>query len=156
MSQSLFRKESLQRLSSPEQMDDYLRGPGIGGWPLLIAILLVVVGAIVWAIWGRLEVSRSTAGICENGSITCLVSSEIAEQLTDQSRLIVEGREYTFSLDSQPMPVPETTNSYLLSVSQLQPGDWAYELRANVPVEDGIYDVNLLVDRFQPLALLWN
>lgn len=156
MNQPLFRKESLRRISSPEQLGAYLRVPGAGGWALLAAIVLLLAGAVVWAVWGRLEVSSPGAGSCQNGTITCLVSAETAGQLTDQSRLVVEEREYSFAVDSQPVLVSDETNGYLLKAAGLQPGQWAYALQAQVPLEDGIYDVQLLVDRFRPLSLLWN
>ena len=43
---SLFRKKSIDRIQSPEQLNDYLRVANPAVWVLLAAILLLLAGAI--------------------------------------------------------------------------------------------------------------
>ena len=44
----LYRKESLDRIQSPEQLNDYLRVTNPSVWILLIAVILLLVGLLVW------------------------------------------------------------------------------------------------------------
>ena len=49
MENSLFRKESLDRLSSPEDLHDYMRVTSPRLWMLLSAILALLIGFVVFA-----------------------------------------------------------------------------------------------------------
>lgn len=51
----LFRKKTLERISSPEQLTDYLKVTGPGVWMILITVLLLLGGILVWASIGTLE-----------------------------------------------------------------------------------------------------
>ncbi len=45
---SIFRKETLERISSPEQLTDYLRVTNPGIWIVLAGIVILLVGFFVW------------------------------------------------------------------------------------------------------------
>ncbi len=45
----LFRKTSMDRIRSPEQLNDYLRVTNPAVWVLLAALLLLLAGLAVWA-----------------------------------------------------------------------------------------------------------
>ena len=45
----LFRKKTMERISSPEQLTDYLRVTNPGIWAVLTAVILILVGIIAWA-----------------------------------------------------------------------------------------------------------
>ena len=50
----IFRQQSLDRIASPEQLNDYLRTTKPGAWILLSVIILVLVAFFSWASIGRL------------------------------------------------------------------------------------------------------
>lgn len=56
MGNSLFRKKSIDKISSPEKLDDYIRVTTPSVWITLIAILLLLVGAILWGTLGELTI----------------------------------------------------------------------------------------------------
>lgn len=45
----LFRKESLEALSSPERLTEYLKVTNVPVWILLVVIFLLILGFIAWA-----------------------------------------------------------------------------------------------------------
>ena len=51
------------RISSPEQVDDYIRVTTPGMWLLVAAILILLAAIIIWGFAGKLEVEN----IDENG-----------------------------------------------------------------------------------------
>ena len=55
MDKSIFREKSIERISSPEKIDDYMKIAGISMWLVLGCILLVLIGAIIWGFKGRIE-----------------------------------------------------------------------------------------------------
>ena len=55
MKDSIFRKASLDRVSSPEQLNDYIRVARPSVWMILGAIVALLIGVIVWSIVGRID-----------------------------------------------------------------------------------------------------
>lgn len=63
MPDQLFRKVSLERLSSPEQLDQLLQVTTPKSWVALLAIGLLLAVAIFWGIWGTIETDVMGQGI---------------------------------------------------------------------------------------------
>lgn len=59
----LFRKESLERLSSPEQLDQLMQVVGPRSWLPLAALGGLTFVAIVWSIFGRIPITVSGQGV---------------------------------------------------------------------------------------------
>jgi hypothetical protein len=66
----LFREKSLDRISSPEQIDDYIHVVRPKTWILLIVILLLIAAAVVWGFMGRIDVRTVTDGQAAVESVT--------------------------------------------------------------------------------------
>jgi HlyD family secretion protein len=63
VSQKIFRKASLDRLASPEQLDQLLQVTDPRGWIALTALAAVLVTALVWSIVGVVPENVSATGI---------------------------------------------------------------------------------------------
>lgn len=55
MNKSIFREKSIERISSPEKIDDYMKITGISMWLILGCILMLLTGAVIWGFTGRIE-----------------------------------------------------------------------------------------------------
>ncbi|HAE45644.1 MAG TPA: NHLP bacteriocin system secretion protein, partial [Lachnospiraceae bacterium] len=55
MKQDIFRKKSLERIQSPDQIDDYVRVVTPSLWLLLGAIVLLLTMGIMWGVMTRVE-----------------------------------------------------------------------------------------------------
>ena len=53
--QSLFREKTIERISSPEKLTDYLRVTSPGVWVVLSAVIILLGGMFIWASIGTLE-----------------------------------------------------------------------------------------------------
>ena len=51
---SIFRQASMDRVASPEQTDEYIRLPSMSVGFFCTAVLLLVIGAVVWISAGGL------------------------------------------------------------------------------------------------------
>ncbi|MCR5418705.1 MAG: hypothetical protein K6E84_07310 [Lachnospiraceae bacterium] len=51
----LFRKKSLDRVSSPEQLNDYIRVTTPSVWLVLLALILLLVGMLIWSVFGTVQ-----------------------------------------------------------------------------------------------------
>jgi HlyD family secretion protein len=66
MGRQIFRQESLDRLSSPEELDRLFTVVGIRAWLPLAALGLLLVTAIAWSVFGRIPETADGAGVLIN------------------------------------------------------------------------------------------
>ena len=52
----LFREKSLERVSSPEQLNDYIKVTTPSVWLVLIAVILLLVGILTWSVSDKVTV----------------------------------------------------------------------------------------------------
>ncbi|MCR4738743.1 MAG: hypothetical protein K5886_00620 [Lachnospiraceae bacterium] len=55
----IFREKSMERISSPEQLDDYIRVVPSGVWLFMAGIILLFAGVIIWAALGTIPVQNA-------------------------------------------------------------------------------------------------
>ena len=79
----LFRKSSLEKLSSPEQLDKMIVITSPSFWLAMLGAAFIVATALVWSIFGRLPENVDTQGIYVNRagiqSVYCEGSGTVAE-----------------------------------------------------------------------------
>ena len=51
----LFSKKSLDKVSSPEQLNDYIRVANPSLWLVLGAVIVLLIGVCVWGVLGRMD-----------------------------------------------------------------------------------------------------
>lgn len=83
MDKQIFRKVSMERLSSPEQLDSLLRVTSPRGWLALTAIILLIGAAIGWGFNGSIATKVNGPGVLiQPGGIHQVFSSS-SGQITD-------------------------------------------------------------------------
>ena len=66
----VYREKSLERMSSPEQLNDYLKVTKPMVWVVLIAAILLIVGFVIWGSFAYIgSFAKGTAQV-KNGSMT--------------------------------------------------------------------------------------
>ena len=65
MKNSIFREKNMTQVSSPEQLNDYIRVSTPAVWLVLTAIVLLLTGVVLWGCLGRLEVHTESGGAKE-------------------------------------------------------------------------------------------
>lgn len=73
MAEQLYRKESLERVKSPDALNDYIRVARPSTWLVLAAVLVFLVGVIVWGVFGRITLQVEGFSLVEGGRIYILV-----------------------------------------------------------------------------------
>ena len=66
MEQNLYRKESMEKVTSPDQLNDYIRVAKPSVWILLAAVIILLSGIVCWSIFGH--ITTSVRGACSVGS----------------------------------------------------------------------------------------
>jgi hypothetical protein len=50
MNENIFRKQSIDRISSPEQLNDYIKVSNPSIWIILTAVIVLLAAVLVWSI----------------------------------------------------------------------------------------------------------
>ena len=157
MENQLFRKSSIERVSSPEQLNDYVRVSNPGVWMILAAVIALLIGVCVWGIFGRLDTTISAAGISENGVFTCYVSEEEAAKIKSGMTLNVDGNALSVSeISAKPISVSADMDEYLLHLGGFSEGEWLYEVTANSTLTDGTYKAEIVTESVSPMSFVLN
>ena len=87
----LFREKNLERLESPEKLNDYLRVTSPGVWMVLVTVIVLLAGVCVWGFIGKIEATTQAAVITENGVSKCLVPRQALEGVLEYRTVKVDG-----------------------------------------------------------------
>ena len=92
----IFRKVALERLSSPEQLDQLLQVTDPKGWLALGALGTILVSTLAWGIWGAIPTESTGEGILlRSGGLSDLVApsaGQIEEVLVSAGDVIEKGQ----------------------------------------------------------------
>lgn len=76
MGNDVFREKSLERIKSPENLDEYIKVANPGVWVLLLGIILILIGACIWGVFGRLESKVKGLGVAKDGVVSCTLDAQ--------------------------------------------------------------------------------
>ena len=137
MSEELFRKKSLDKVKSPENLDDYIRVSNPGVWLLLISVIILLAGACVWGFFGHIDSTVDVVAEVKNGVLTTTVAdTNIAEGMI----ICVADTECSVNaVDFDPY-----TGRLICTVT------------AECDIPEGIYDAKIVTERIKPLSFILN
>ncbi len=146
----IFRKSSIARVSSPEQLNDYIRVSNPSVWMMLA-------GVCVWGIFGRLESKILSAGTSENGIFICYVTEEDAAKIKTGMLVKVNGKDFAVSeIAESPIAVNADMDPYLMHLGGFSKGEWVYEIIADVDIPDGTYKTEIVTESVSPMSFILN
>lgn len=160
MERKLFRKKSLDRISSPEQLNDYIRVTNPGIWLLMSAVIFLLLGLCVWGIFGKLDTTLTVGGITENNQTYCYVKEADRDKITQGMQVRIEEEVYAIrQISLQPIQVREDSFvEYLAHVGNLADGEWVYEIKLNKThgEDGGIFSADIIIETVAPMHFVLN
>lgn len=143
MQSQIFRNKSVERISSPEQLQDYMRVTTPGVWMVLTAVILLLVGMIISSAVITMESTiKEQAVVDEDGTVLQIALPLAQKELVEPGmRVRVAGREakidMIFQLEGEVQVLAELTKE----------GD---------KLSAGTYDVEIVTETVTPISLLFN
>ena len=131
--QTIFREKTLERISSPEKLTEYLRVTNPGIWAVLGAVILLLGGLLLWSTIGTLETTASAKVIVED---------HVAMVVTDGSAVIADG-----------MPLRIFAENYYIAATEEDDYGRVYGI-TEVPLPDGSYAGTVVVEQVRPIDFL--
>ncbi len=131
----LYRKESLERIESPEQLNQVLRVTNPSVWLLLTAVILLLVGLLVWGSFTYIDSVAYGRAEVADGVMTLRFDDEELAKSVEEGMLITVGE----------------TSSEIRSLGRDEQGVFAL---ADTDLADGEYTAGVRYRQTQILRLL--
>lgn len=154
----LFREKSMEKVNSPEQLNDYIRVSNPSVWMVLSAVAVLLVGICVWGIFGHLDTKLDTTGVCLDGTVTCYIPEADISDVTVGTLASIGGNEYLVAeIAAFPVKFGDAELSYLLPSSELAAETAVYAVTVSAPeLADGSYAVSVITRREAPMSFVLN
>lgn len=166
MNNNLFKKSSMERISSPEKLDDFIKVSNPSSWLVLGAALALVLGLLVWGIFGQLSESVSFNGHLKDGQLYCYASGYLAEQLQPgmEASIAVQGAEglkgKIVTVAEHPLSFDEAardiTSDYMLSSLGITGWNIIVTIETDTPLYEGVvYTASVVTDTYRPIEMVF-
>lgn len=138
MSESIFREQSLNKVKSPDNLNEYIRIANPGVWTLLAAVLFLLLGFCLWGTFGQIRTVVQVEAESSAGVITCRLTDADAAAVQLGMTVLIEG---------QRASVSEVT---------VRGGSSTCTIVSPVPLPDGRYSAEIEVENLRPISFLLN
>ena len=146
MEKSLFRKESLEHISSPEQMRDYMRVTSPRLWMLLAAIAALLAGFLVYASTTKMETTVTMpVTVDEDGMIMAELTETQAEQIKIGMNVRIGGKNARVVESLRMLGSQENSIGMVL-----------IQLTEEGKLPEGVYDAEIVTESVSPIGFLIN
>jgi hypothetical protein len=147
----------MDKVSSPEQLQDYVRVANPGLWMVLSAIVILLAGVIVWGFIGKIDTTMSTALIADGGKAVMYISETDVEKIEVGMTVRAKGNEYTITgISRYPIKVDGSMSEYSIHASGLTLGEWVYEVRVDGEHANGVSEADIMIESISPISFILN
>ena len=130
--------ENARRISSPEQLNDYLKVTTPKIWLLLLAVALIIVGLLLWSGFTTIESYATGTGIADGGELTVTFDDAAKAHNVEAGMEMEVGG----------------IQAEVLTVGTDEDGNLVASAHANIP--DGSYEVRVGYRATQVISMLLN
>lgn len=134
MNEEIFRKKSLDKIKSPESLNDYVRVTNPGVWLLLAAVIVLLVGAVIWGVYGHVDTLVDADMHVKNGEAFCYISAEDVGAV--ESGMTIKCRDAEGTVKDV---------DYKMSCAT-----------ADIDLPDGHYDASIVIESINPISFILN
>ena len=157
MNDKIFRKKSIDRMSSPEQLNDYIKVTNPGVWMALAAIVILLIGVCVWGVFGKLETKLPVAAVSRDGQTVLYVKENDLSAVKENMSVYIGDETYKVtSVSAQPVAVTEEISEYARHTGGLSIGEWVYVVQIDGNIPEGAYRAQIVTDSVSPLYFVFN
>lgn len=139
MTEEIFRKKSLDKVKSPENLDDYIQVSNPGVWLLLFSIIILLAGACVWGMFGHIDSTVDADVHLENGVAVCYIKEENISAVQAGMTVRFDGYEVVIT-----------------EISKQESTGYVCKLQLDQQIPDGVYDGKIVTSSVKPLSFVLN
>lgn len=134
MNEEIFRKKSIDKIKSPESLNDYIRVTNPGVWLLLAAVIVLLIGLFVWGTFGHIETIVSGDIHVKDGEAFCYIEPADIEK-------VKPGAEIRWSDTEGTVTDVNVEEGYAI---------------ADIELPDGHYKAEIVLENIKPISFVLN
>lgn len=139
MEKEIFREKSLEKAKSPENLDDYIRVSNPSVWLLLISVIVLLIGACVWSIFGHMDSTVPSLVRIQNEEAVCYVAEEDITSVRD-------GMSVKYA----------DCEAVIDKIGEKQDQGYECQLVADSYPDNGLYEGKIVIKRYKPVSFVMN
>lgn len=157
MKKSIFREKSIERISSPEQFDEYVKVSNPSVWVLLTAIIILLMGFLYWSIFGRLSTTIPVAVVSTGDQVYCYVLEDDSEEIVIGKEVVLDNIKLAITgISSTPEYVAEDDNATVVHILESEDDVWTVKCVLDGSLPEGTYEAELVTDSIAPITFITN
>ena len=157
MDNNIFRKKSIDRVTNPEHLNDYIKVSNPTVWMILIAIIIFLVGVCAWGYFGRLETTVSTSGEVLNGTYLAYVKEDNILEIKEGLEVRIDGNSYQVeTIGKVPAQAGGVIDDYQMHLGNINEDDWIYVVSGKTDLPDGNYQIEIVTESIAPMSFVLN
>ena len=136
----LFRKKAVERITSPEKLNDYIHVTSPSIWMAL-----------------NIYTTVNGAGVVRDENLVIYVKVSDRPSVKEGMEITVNGHKTVVrEISPEPVQVSEEVGEYVLDATGLKSGDWTYMVAADIDLPDGVYESSITVESVHPIKFVTN
>lgn len=158
MDDGLFRKKSLEKISSPEQLDSYIKVISNGAWIFIIAIICLLTGFITWGFAGKLKTYVYGVATVDGINVVAYFDSYDYSYIADGQNCKINGVDFKVEIFiNDPIKVDENIDEYIVVYGGFYEGEYVNTVYFdNKGLTNGVYTCQVEVAEVSPFSFLFN
>ena len=136
MDKELFRQKTVEKMSTPDDLTEYLKVTSTSVWMVLGAVLVLLTGLIAWGFLGHLDTKVDARVSIKDGQVTVKIPAIDAEDVKGGMEIEIEGKS-TKIRDVVTDEFGRTTGS------------------CSIDLPDGEYDAEITTESLTPVSFLF-
>ena len=157
MNEGLFRKNVIDRVSSPEQLNDYIRVANPSVWMVLASVISLLIGVCAWGVLGRLDTTVSALAVTEGGNTVVYIREGDIASVQEEMTVRINDRESVLvGIAAAPQKVDDSLGEYALHIGGLTQGDWVWPADVSGVFEEGVHSAEIVIESVAPMSFVVN
>ena len=147
----------MDKISSPEQLHDYVKVANPGIWMAISAIVIFLAGVVVWGFIGKIDTTMASAIVTDGGNSVMYIGESDVEKLEIGMKVRSENKEYSITaIAEEPIKVDSSITDYAIHASGLTLGEWVYEVSIDGEHSDGVNKADIVIESISPISFILN
>lgn len=157
MDNGLFRKESIDNISSPDVLDDYIRVVNPSVWATLMGIIVLLLGVTIWGIFGHIDREAIVAVRSFDGSAYAYVNMDNFNYIKNKNVLTIDGTSYSYDpLSITSVKLSSKEDGGVLSILKDSPDEMFFCFPVNAKLANGFYEGKIVIESIRPIRFITN
>lgn len=160
MQDKVFRKTSIDRISSPEQLNEYMKVVTPSVWLVLGAVVIILIGILVWGCFGTIK-SKLSVVVSSDGSVAtyCYVPSSRRNDVSEGMAVVIDGNVYALGswnwMDLDLYSAKEI-GKYMTAVGGYSEDEYFACIPLKRILPAGVYKGEIILKEINPVKFLLN